>query len=239
MSWLPAETSVVVFGSPGPNVAVPPNPPVTTLEPSEKALMPPPRSSCVPPARFAQASVPSALYLAIHISSTPAETSVVAFGSPGPNMALPRKLPVMMLEPSEKVLMPVPRSKLPPPARFAQASVPSALYLATNISTSAETSVVLFDSPAPNTAVPWKTPVITLEPSKKVLMPKPCTEIVPPALFAQTSVSSSLYLAMNMPWLPAETSVVVFSSFAPNVAVSLKNPVTTLEPSKKVLMPVP
>ena len=52
---------MVSLGSPAPNVAEVPKPPVTTLEPSGKAAMPLPPSNEAPPALLAQARVPSAL----------------------------------------------------------------------------------------------------------------------------------------------------------------------------------
>ena len=95
-SPLPALVRVVL-----PKVAVPSKNPVTMDEPSGSALMFLPEEDPVPPALVAQAQVPSAFIFAVNTSAPPALVRVVL-----PKVAVPRKYPVTMDEPSGRAEMP-------------------------------------------------------------------------------------------------------------------------------------
>ena len=85
--------------------------------------------------------------------------------------------------------------------------------------------------------MPSKCPITTTESSERVVMPKPISEPVPPALFAKASVPSGLYFATKMSFPPADVSVVTPGSPAPKVAAPAYPPVTTTESSERVVIP--
>jgi hypothetical protein len=133
--------------------------------------------------------VPSAFIFAVNTSWLPALVRVVL-----PKVAVSRKYPVTMDEPSGRAETLWPLSVPVPPALVAQAQVPSAFIFAVNTSL---LPALLMRVVLPKVAVPLKFPVTMDEPSGRAETPEPTSDPEPPALVAQAQVPSAFIFAVN------------------------------------------
>jgi len=194
--------------------------------------MPSPPLMYVDPALLAQRKEPLLSYLATNMLLFPMDTSVVSFGSPAPNTAVPLKHPVTATPSSGSAQIPFPSK--PPNETDATLTThsrsPVALYSATNRELANEVNV----SPGPNSTVSPKQPVTANPPPGSAQISFPTSAFTPPTLFAQSRVPSVVYLAKKISEPPAEVS----TGPPLNVIVLLKYPVIVQSPLSCVQMPV-